>query len=208
MKHQIEVEIRGRIKDFDKTLKEFKDKAKFIGEKDRFSLIYFRHELCKDVKEIKDEKVDLRLRVTNKKAEMIMKYGQWAGSDSRKEISIPILLERFDDAVEFLTCLDWNKGAIMATKTFVFNYKTTEFALVKNDSFNYFEAEKMSNEDNKEKVMREIKEVCKEFNLEPFDEDDFINQVNAINNKKENQFDFSKQKFSDIQERFKEFFLK
>jgi len=96
----IEVEVRGKIEDdFDKVLDLFNQKAKFIEEKDRFSLIYFRHEVVKDVREIRDEKVDLRLRVTNKNAELTLNYGIWGGNDVRKEISIPILLDKFSDFV-------------------------------------------------------------------------------------------------------------
>ncbi len=50
-----EVEIRGPIEDFDEILTFFNKEAKFIGEKDPR---------------------DLRLRVTNKKAELVIKYGQ------------------------------------------------------------------------------------------------------------------------------------
>jgi adenylate cyclase class IV len=204
-----EVEIRGRLKNFEDTLKKFKSKAKFIEEKDRFSLVYFRNTFQHegDVREVKDDPVDLRVRVTNKKAEIIMKYGKWGGSDKRKEISIPISLDKFEDSVDLLKCLDWYKGVVIATKTFVFDYKGIEFALVKNKDYNYFEAEKLakSNQDL-DKISQQIKEVCREFNLEPFDEEDFMDQINKINNSKENQFDFSKQDFRTIKSKFGEFF--
>ena len=45
------VEVRGRIEDFDKVLNDFKSKAKFIKEKDRFSLIYFPHGFVKDIRD-------------------------------------------------------------------------------------------------------------------------------------------------------------
>ena len=81
MKQQIEVEVRGKIKqDFNSVLKKFHDKTKFIKEKNRFSLIYFRGDKVRNVAEIKDEEVDLKLRATNKKAEMAIKYGKWGGT--------------------------------------------------------------------------------------------------------------------------------
>jgi adenylate cyclase class IV len=205
----IEVEVRGRIKDFDKTLAEFKSKAKFIQEKDRCSLVYLRNtfDINRDVRELKDDPVDLRVRITNKKSEIVMKYGKWGGSDRRKEISIPIDSKKFGDAVDLLKCLDWYSGVIMATKTFVFDYNGIEFALVKNKDYNYFEAEKLV-EDSADsvKIQKEIKEVCKSLGLEVFDEEDFIDQINKINNNPENQFDFSKQEFSDFKKKFEEFF--
>lgn len=210
MKKQIEVEVRGRIKNFDEVLKKFKEKAKFIEEKDRFSLGYYREDVPKDIREIKDEKLDLRLRITNKKPEMIIKYGVWGGSDSRKEISIPLPQDKFDDALEFLNCLNWNKGVIMATKTFVFEYKGIEFALVKyinGKNSNYFEAEKIiEKEEDAEMTRQEIEKLCNQLGLNIFNDDEFIDMCNKLNSKEGNLFDFSKQKFEDIKEKFKEFF--
>jgi len=203
----IEVEIRGKIKDFEKTLEEFRKKAKFIQEKKRISFVYFRHDVCKDVREVKNEKLDLRARITNGKAELIIKHGDWSGSDSRREISLPIELESFEEALDFLKFLDWNKGVIVTTDTFLFDYKGIEFAVVKNKHFNYFEAEKLT-KDRKDidKINKEILGVCKEFNLEPFSEEEFINQLNVLNNIEENQFDFAKQNLSYFKEKFKEYF--
>jgi adenylate cyclase class IV len=205
----IEVEVRGRIKNFDETLEKFKGKAKFIQEKDRCSLVYLRNtfDINRDVRELKDDPVDLRVRITNKKAEIVMKYGKWGGSDRRKEISIPISSEKFEDAIDLLKCLDWYSGVIMATKTFVFDYSGIEFALVKNKDYNYFEAEKLVEDSaDSSKVHEEIKEVCRNLGLAVFDEEDFINQINKINNNPDNQFDFSKQEFSQLKEKFKEYF--
>ena len=202
----IEIEIRGGITSFDKILETFKRKAKFIKEKKRISFIYLK-DFIKDAREMKDEKVDLRARITNGEAELVMKYGDWSGSDSRREISLPIELEHFEEAVDFLRFLNWNKGVITASNTFVFDYKGVEFALVKNGHFNYFEAEKITNNEKEvDKTNQEIIGLCKEFNLKPFTEDEFMNQINILNNIKENQFDFSKQSFSKFKQKFKEFF--
>lgn len=202
----IEVEVRGKINEFENTLKEFREKAIFIQRKDRLSFVYFR-EFIEDARMIKEEKVDLRARITNKKAEIIIKYGKWGGSDSRKEISVPIELKNFDDAIDLLKHLGWNKGVVIATETFVFDYNGIEFALVKNKSFNYFEAEKII-KDKKEinKTNKEIFELCKEFKLKPFTEDEFMEQINTLNNIKENKFDFNKNDFSILKEKHKEYF--
>lgn len=208
MKEQIEVEVRGKItEDFDDVLDSFKEKAEFLEEKDRFSLIYFRDGPVDDVSEIKDEKVDLRVRVTNKKAEIVMKHGTWGGNDSRKEILIPIDLEKFADTVDFLKCIDWDSGVLMATKTYVFNYKGVEFALVNSKELNYFEAEKIvENQEEADKATEEIKEICKEVGLGPFAEEQFIEEVNKMNNAPGAKFDLKKQNFKDIKEEYKEFF--
>jgi len=203
----IEVEIRGKIEDFDKVLGEFRKKAKFIREKKRISFIYFRNEVVKDVKEIKEEKVDLRARITDRKAELIMKYGDWGGSDSRREISLPIEIENFEEAIDFLRFLGWDRGVVIPTETFVFDYEGVEFALVKNSHFKYFEAEEIvDNQKKVESVNKHLLTICREFNLKPFKEEEFIHQINTLNNIKENQFDFSKQSFSLFRKMFKEYF--
>ncbi len=202
----IEVEVRGKIKDFESVLKEFQKKAKFIQKKNRSSFVYFK-EFVKDARDVKEEKIDLRARITNKKAELVIKYGAWGGSDSRKEIFLPIEPKNFEEALDFLKHLGWDKGIIIATETSVFKYNEIEFALVKNKNFNYFEAEKII-KDKKDvnKTNKEILEFCKEFNLKPFTENEFMEQINTLNNIKENQFDFSKQDFSAIKKKFKEYF--
>lgn len=202
----IEVEVRGELKDFDKTLAELRQKAKFIKEKDRFSLCFMRRAV-KDVAELKDDPVDIRLRITNKQAELVMKYGSWGANDIRREISIPIAVDKFDDMVEFLGYMNWNVACIMATKTFVFEYKDIEFALVKNEHYNYFEAEKVvSKKEDTNRAMEEIKAVCLELGLSIFKEEEFMEIINRINNTEGTTFDFSKTSFKDIKKKYLEYF--
>lgn len=194
----IEVEVRGKIEDFDKVLNNFKSKARFIEEKDRLSLIYFRHEVVKDVSDVRDEMVDLRLRITNKKSELILKYGTWGGSDSRKEISIPISINKFLEAVELLHLIGWNKGVVMETNTYVFNYKDVEFSLVKSKHLNYFEAERLVAETkNNRKEEEKINEVCVEMKLKPFTDKEFIDEINKVNNSGD-KFDFERDSFDKV----------
>ncbi len=205
---QFEVEVRGKItEDFATLLARFRKIATFVGEKYRFSLIYFNHGLVKDVREIKEEKIDLRLRITNKQAELILKYGTWGGSDSREEHSLPVPREKFADTVVILQRLGWTNGVVFATKTYVFHYKGIEFALVSNRDLTYFEAEKMVAD--KKDITEEqdaILAACKSLHLEPFSDEEFMDTLNAINNKPENQFDFTKHSFEEIQRKFKEYF--
>lgn len=203
---KIEVEVRGGIKNFEETLASFRAKAKFVKEKDRFSMIYMRKHV-KDLNEIKDDPVDLRIRVTDKKAEIIMKYGQWGSSDERHEISIPIKLEDFDEAIQLFKYLGWDKGQFLPTKTYVFDYKGIEFALVDCEHYDYFEAEKIvGSKDEIEKAKREIEDACKELKLEIFKEEEFMEILNNMINVQSTLFDLSKQDFSEIKQKFKEFF--
>jgi adenylate cyclase class IV len=177
----IEVEVRGKIEDFEKTLSLFKEIAEFVKEKDRLTLAYFRNEVPLDIREDRDEKVDVRLRITNKEAELVMKYGNWSGSDARKEISIPIKKEDFENMIELLKYLNWKYGVILATKTYVFNYRGVEFALVKRvnvENWDYFEAEKMvKSEEEVETAMKELKEISSDMKMELFSEEEFIEGI-------------------------------
>ena len=205
----IEVELRGRItKGLQETLKEFGKEAKFLKEKDRFSLIYWRDEVTDDARDVKDDPVDIRIKVTNRKeAEITMKYGKWGVEEKRHEISIPIPLDKVSEAVDFLKYLGWKHGVVMATKTFSYGFKGVEFALVKAGKETYFEAEKVvENEGQAERAREKILDACAHFNLKIFSEEEFLDLVNSFNNAPGAKFNFDKDNFKDIKERFKEFF--
>lgn len=205
----IEVEARGKIEgNFDLLLEKFRRIAKFKGEKRRFSFVYLRNNADLDIKEAADDPVDLRLRVTNGKAEIVIKYGKWGGSDSREEHSVPIDLKDFESSVLLLKCLGWGKGIIAITKTYVFDYKGIEFALVKyHDKEHYFEAEKMV--ENKKDIKKEenfIKEECGKLGLNIFTGEEFMDYINYLNKNRNYKFDFKKQDFSYWAEKFKDYF--
>lgn len=203
----IEVEVRGKIDgNFEKFLEKFRKKAKFVEEKDRFSLIYAR-KFVRDVAEIKDDPIDFKLRITNKKAEIVLKYGLWGGREDRKEILIPIETEKFNEAVELFNLLGWNKGFTMATKTYVFDYNGVEFALVKSKEISYFEAEVLVDKSSLvEKAHEKIEMFCKELGLEIFSDQELIDLLNKINNSEGRTFDLSKESFSEIKVKYKNYF--
>jgi len=205
---KIEVEVRGKIKDFEGTLKSFYEKAEFIEEKDRISFIYFRAGSDgEDVNNVREDPVDLKLRVTNKQAEIVMKYGRWGAEESRKEFLFPIELEKFESALEFFKCLDWSKGVLMDTKTYLFNYNGVEFALVKSGDISYFEAEILVKTQNEvSDAIEKIKKVCFDVGLEIFEEKDFIDMMNRLNKRENRIFDMRKDNFENIKNKFREFF--
>jgi len=205
---KIEVEIRGKIKDFENTLKDFRKKAKFIGEKQRISFIYFRAgKDVLDVNSVREDPVDLKLRVTNKSAEIVMKYGRWGAEENRKEFLFPIDLEKFDSALEFFKHLNWYKGVLMDTKTYLFNYKGVEFALVQSGNIAYFEAEILVNtQEEISDALKKIKKRCVEMELEIFEEEEFIEMMNKLNKRENRIFDMRKENFDNIKDKFKDFF--
>lgn len=206
----IEVEVRGKIEseEFDNILAKLKEKTKFIKEKDRLSFIYFRDKVgFHDVAEIQDDPVDLKVRITNKKAELVMKYGRWGATENRKEFLFPIATEQFGEALEFLKCLDWKHGVLMDTRTYVFEYKDIEFAVVKSGDICYFEAEKLCEKEcEAEQIIKELQEACKELGLEIYQEQELIDLLNSANERQDRLFNMEQDSFEEIKERFGEYF--
>lgn len=208
MKKQIEVEVRGRIENFENTLNNFKNKAKFLGEKERLSFVYFPSDKeVSNVESVREDPIDLKVRITSKNPEIVMKYGRWGSEENRRELLFPIEIEKFPDALDFLKYLGWHKGVLMDTKTYVFEYKDIEFALVKSGEHSYFEAEKLcENECEAEALLKEIKEACTEMNLKLFEEQEFIDFLNTMNERKDRLFNMHEKTFDEVITKFKEYF--
>jgi len=204
----IEVEHRGIIqkKDFDKVKAFFDKNADFVEEKDRFSVIYFQTR-WERAKEAINDAIDLKVRITNKKAELVMKYGKWGGKDARKEFLFPIEKSKFDEMIEFLKLLGWTHGVLMATKTFVYNYKDIEFALVETPDWGYyFEAEILADETTAKEADKKVESECKKIGLKLIEDEKFYEMIDELNNLPGRKFDFAKHDFKDIKNRFKEYF--
>lgn len=210
MSKNIEVEIRGPLtkEQFDNLNKFMEKNAKFVNEKDRLSVMYFRDKIPKNSLEIKDDKVDLRVRVTNKKAEIVMKYGSWSGSDARKEFSFNIELNKFEEALEFLKYLGWSICVVYATKAKTYMYKDIEFGIIEVKNVGYvYEAEILTEkQEDVKKAESKIRSVCKDLGLREYKPNEFETQCDKVNNTRGLQFDFSKQDISEVRKRFKEFF--
>lgn len=204
---KIEVEYRGILtKDKFKKLSGFlKEKGEFIKEKDRFSVIYFPR--GKERLKVSKSPIDLRVRITNKKAEIILKYGRNSGNDARKEFSFPIDSDQFEDATEFLKIMGFYYGVLQATKTFVYMYKNIEFALVDVPGWgHYFEAEILTESNDIENANEKIESVCREFGLEILNDKDFYKLLEDLSNRPGFRFNFKKEKFSDLKKRFINYF--
>ncbi|MDO8647139.1 MAG: hypothetical protein Q7R70_01855 [Candidatus Diapherotrites archaeon] len=208
MSAKIEVEHRGLLSErrFNELNSFFRKNGKFLGEKDRFSIIYFQKR-CSNILELKDNTIDLRLRITDKKAELCLKHGVWGSKDSRREISIPIDSKKFDEAVEFLRILGFVHGVLNATKTFSYKYNGIEFALVKVPKWgNYFEAEILTSKRKMKKADGKLDAGLKKLGLKIVDEKQYHKLLNDLNNRPGFRFDFEKESFSRVKKRFKEYF--
>ena len=205
---QYEVEHRGIIteKEYYK-LKSFLEKnGKFLGEKDRFSVIYLQSRY-KDAHKRKNELVDLKLRITNKTTELVMKHGRCSGNDTRKEFNFAIDSTKFDQMIEFLTILGFTRGVLNATNTLAFLYNEIEFALVKVPGWGYyFEAEMITDKKSIEKTNVKIDQQCKKLGLQVLNEIEFCQLLNSLNNRDGFRFNLKKQNFSQIKKRFIDYF--
>lgn len=204
---KIEVEHRGVLtkKKFDQLKLFLKKRGKFIKEKDRFSVIYFPS--GKEKVRIPKSPIDLRVRITNKQAEIVLKYGKSSGADARKEFSFPINSSQFEEAIEFLFYLGFYYGALQATKTFLYMYKGVEFSIVHASAFGYyFEAEILTDKKSVGNANKKIMSVIKELDLDALNERDFYKLLEKFGSNSKFRFNFKKQKFLDIKKRFKEYF--
>ncbi len=199
-----EVEARGKLNvSTIEMIKRFKKlNAKFLGKEKRFSLIYLR-----DKGADKNNPIDLRIRVTNGKAEIILKYGKWGAFDNRKEVSIPIAIKDFSNAIEMLRLIGWTHGIINVNDRYKFRYKGIEFVFVNNGVATYFEAEKLTKARDKIAEERKyITKICDELGIKAFNDAEFYNLISKINNSKDRQFNFNRDNFEDIKNRFRKYF--
>jgi CYTH domain-containing protein len=209
MEKQIEVEFIGDItqEKFNELKDKFENEGTFKKRKERISLMYFRDKIPKDISEIKDEDTDLRLRITNKEPEIIIKKGSFTGTHSRKEISINFPISEMQKYVDFLSALNWNIGVIYAVETFVYEYKGIEFSLVDIEDYGYnFEAEILTTSEDEPNARVQINKMLEELGLKPFNEKGLNKQCNEINNREELRFNFAEQNIKEIQKKFSKFF--
>jgi len=205
MKKNIEVELRGLLskKQFLALNKLFKEKGKFIDDKDRVVVCYPDPETGSLVEECK---TDIRVRTTNKIPEIIIKLGEWGHKDeSRRELSLVGKKGEFDKMIVMLAALGHRNGIVAIRKGKVYSYKGIEFSLVEvpNHSY-YFEAEIMvSNKKLQEIATRKIEKVCHELDLDILSQQGFFDYINKLNAESNEPFDFSAYKEGYFKTRFR-----
>lgn len=204
---KIEVEHRGLLTEekFSAVNKFLKKNGKFLGEKDRFSVIYSPR--GKETLRVVRSPIDLKLRITNKESELVLKYGRWSGNDARKEFLFPIDSSKFEEMAEFLKILGYYYGVLQATKTYLYMYKGIEFAVVKVPNWGYyFEAEIAIEKEKVKSANEKIMSVCRELNLDVLNDRDFLKLLESLNERPGFRFNFKKERFSDIKKRFSDYF--
>ena len=190
MQKNIEIEIRGPLSkaQYESLITFFTKNGKVKEKKDRI-LIDYSTFLPGG---IESRKKDIRLRVTNGIPEIIVKIGEWGGSEQRKELSVLGKPGEFDTLVEIFGHLGFGKGVLAHRKSRVYEYKDVEFALVEvpNHSY-YFEAEKMAhgNEDA-QKITEELTKICESLDLTVYDKKGFFEYIAILNKEANGVFEF------------------
>ncbi len=190
MNKNIEIEVRGPLskEKFESLVKFFETKGKKITEKNRVLIDYSTFLEGR----IENRQKDIRLRATNGIPEIIVKIGNWGGVEQRKELSVSAKPGEFDTLVQIFAALGFYKGVLGIRKSKVYKYKGIEFALVEVPRHSYYyEAEKMANEkEDTDKIIQEIKNICRNLDLEVFDKKQFFKYIDKLNKEVNEVFDY------------------
>jgi len=204
---KIEIEQRGLLSEsqFRELDKKLSSEGKFLGEKKRFSVISASSQ--KSVKEVVDEKIDLRVRVTNGKSELVLKYGKWGSKDSRREINIAFDTKDFDEMIEFIKLIGFNRIVLQATVTRCYTYNNIEFALVHVPGYGYyFEAEIMADDNESEDAHKAIESEVGRLGLRIANQEEYHELLDSMNNREGFRLDLDKTDFQETRKRFAEYF--
>lgn len=204
---KIEVEQRGLIdKDRFLELKEFfAQNGSLIDTKKRFSMIV--NSVTTTVREAKDELIDIKLRITNKKPELAVKYGKWSGMDCRQEFNFFLEENKFDDMLAFLKIMGYKKYALMANTKHDYLYHGVEFSLVEVPDWGYyFEAEISTEPENTSSAMKKIDKELNGLKLKILNEEDFYDLLDELNGRDGFKIDLEKTSFSKLKEKFSDYF--
>lgn len=207
-----ELELRGELtkEKYLELIELLQEKGRLIKEFRRFQLLYFEIK-NEDIDEHRDLKRDFRLRIENKQPILIMKYGNWHNNSGREELNIPFDKSELDEMVRLLFLLGHDFGKIMIQHTKIYEYNGIEWAIVEapgdDRSYYYYEAEiegkDIIEEESKEKILNEIKR----FNLNYFNDDEFVAFCKRFNEIKGRTFDFrEKYNWQEMKANFTDYF--
>src|SRR6266404_5944073 len=102
----IEVELRGPLNEiaYENLISVLNEKGILIKKQNRFLLDYSTF-----LEGIGERKLDVRVRITNGKVEIIVKKGKFGGT-SREEVSIFPEGESFETTLKLMSLLGYNKA--------------------------------------------------------------------------------------------------
>lgn len=191
---KIEVEKRGLFtkKEYTKLLKYMQKNAKFSDFKRRFQTVYLKRKNF-----IADPKnpVDLRVRITNGKSRIVLKYGNWHNGVSRDEYEVDFPIHQVDEVFKVLFILGKRWGTSVYSETNVFSYKGVEVALVHTfEDIYHWEFEVLVDRISEVKRAKaSVDKTIEEFALKPLDSKGMQQYVKDLNMRKFWQFNFEEQ---------------
>jgi adenylate cyclase class IV len=199
----IEVELRGPLSlaKFHSVKKFLAREGKLVAKKNRVLIDYSTFIKGQG---IKNRNKDIRLRVTNRIPEIIVKLGGWGGSEKREELSVITKPGTFDLLVKIFAALGYGRGVLAVRKTFAYMYEGIEFALVEVPGHSYyFEAEIMVSLLRDGKRAREkMEKVCKKLGLSIYTANQFFAYIKELNDGVNEVFDFKDYKEGYFKKRF------
>ncbi len=201
----IEVELRGVIER--KKIQELLKNYPFRKTKERIVIMYFREKIPEDVREILNDPVDLRVKISKKQAKLSLKYGTFSDV-GREELEINIPKSEVLKLIKMLAYLGWKHAVVYATEAWETEIDKITFTIVKilRTPFSFFEAEILvKNKKEVKKAEEKLKKFLEKFGLKPFTEEEFYDFCNRINGIEEFKFDFMKRKPEEIFKLFPSF---
>lgn len=200
----IEVELRGPLSLIKyRSVKRFLEReGKLIAKKNRILIDYSTFIKGQG---IKNRNKDIRLRVTNRIPEVVVKLGRWGGSETREELSVTTNPGTFDTLVKIFGALGCERGVLAVRKTVAYRYKGIEFALVEVPGHSYyFEVEIMvSSLGDSARAHKKMEGVCKGLGLTIYTTGQFFGYVKELNNRVNEVFDFRHYKEGFFKKRFR-----
>lgn len=201
--NDIEVEVRGPL-----SFEQYQTLQTFLTAHGTFKTLKERvlidYSTFLPQEGIRERTKDIRLRVTNGKPEIIVKIGNWGGTEQRRELSVMTAEGSFDTLVEIFGVLGFGKGTLCVRNSHVYDYQGVEFALVEvpGHSF-FFEAEKMISSDEDRVVAQQtIEAICAELGLSLFTRDDFFAYIDRLNEEANGVFDIAEYHEGDFKKKF------
>jgi len=204
---RVEVEFRGLLskKDYNRIIEKLRKEGKLIKKFKRLLLAYSTFK--------EGNTSDIRCRITDDEPELIAKVGEQSSS-KREEIEVKLAKGNFVEAVKFMNALGYSKGMLSLRVSERYIFKGVEITIVKPIALRnnlkkvhsiYYEAEKLSNEENVEETKASITSIINELNLKIFVEhkkdiknsnllskDSFYEYIDQLNKEANVEVDFTR----------------